>query len=378
MIEVAQYIEHLLRQHDCVIVPGLGGFIAQDCAATYIEEECCFLPPYRSVTFNPCLTMNDGLFVHEIAEQHHLSYDDALTAVNQAVNEIHKRILTKGKYKIAGVGTLENVNAKSYEFTPLPYGIEAPDLYGLDSYYFAPIQQETDAEEKGATESAVNVETTTKATEDNDHFTLSIPMNVIRYAAVAAVSVVFFFICIAPFNTAIHQGRNEAGMFQSFWNLIEPQLATVQPSESTSEARTAKAEANATASEGSDIQTTESEEKSDEATTTGMPTSRTAQTSENTESVTTEAAEATATAETAAASVPHFAISVATAIPEEGAKGLVATMKSYGLPDAHIVKDDYIRVVYGYYTTEAEAKTALATLRQNNSAFAQSWVLQVK
>lgn len=362
MKEVAQYIEHLLRQHDCVIVPGLGGFIAQDCAATYIEEECCFLPPYRSVTFNPCLTMNDGLFVHEVAEQHHLSYDDALTAVNHMVNEIHKRILTKGKYKIAGVGTLENVNAKSYEFTPLPYGIEAPDLYGLDSYYFAPIPNETDDNDEAIAVSANNSGDAKEATKDNDHFTLSIPMSVIRYAAVAAVSVVFFFICIAPFNTAIHQGRSEAGMFQVIWNLIEPQVTPVQTTTSVTEKKgvqTTNTEVETTAAEITEAHTAETETSAE--TTTAEP-----------------AASEGVVSEGVAAKTHHFAISVATAIPEEGAKGLVATMKSNGLPDAHIVKDDYIRVVYGYYTTETEAQAALATLRESNSAFAQSWVLQVK
>lgn len=44
MIELAQHIEALLLENDCVIVPGLGGFVAHYAPATRVEEENIFLP----------------------------------------------------------------------------------------------------------------------------------------------------------------------------------------------------------------------------------------------------------------------------------------------------------------------------------------------
>ena len=41
MIELAQHIEVLLLESDCVIVPGFGGFVAHYAPATHIKEENC-------------------------------------------------------------------------------------------------------------------------------------------------------------------------------------------------------------------------------------------------------------------------------------------------------------------------------------------------
>ena len=46
MIELAQHIEVLLLENDCVIVPGLGGFVAHYTPAMRVAEENVFLPPY--------------------------------------------------------------------------------------------------------------------------------------------------------------------------------------------------------------------------------------------------------------------------------------------------------------------------------------------
>ena len=45
MIELTKHIEILLLENDCVIVPGLGGFIAHHQSAHYEEDEGVFLPP---------------------------------------------------------------------------------------------------------------------------------------------------------------------------------------------------------------------------------------------------------------------------------------------------------------------------------------------
>ena len=52
MIELAQHIEALLLENDCVIVPNFGGFVAHYAPATYVKEEHLFLPPTRIIGFN--------------------------------------------------------------------------------------------------------------------------------------------------------------------------------------------------------------------------------------------------------------------------------------------------------------------------------------
>ena len=64
MIELAQHIEVLLLENDCVIVPGLGGFVAHYTPAMRVAEENGFSVPLPVLSdFNPQLKMNDGLLV---------------------------------------------------------------------------------------------------------------------------------------------------------------------------------------------------------------------------------------------------------------------------------------------------------------------------
>lgn len=53
MIELARHIEILLLENDCVIIPDFGGFIAHYQPARYIKEENLYLPPVRTIGFNP-------------------------------------------------------------------------------------------------------------------------------------------------------------------------------------------------------------------------------------------------------------------------------------------------------------------------------------
>ena len=59
VIELERHIEILLLDNDCVIVPGLGGFMAHHVEARYEEDEQAFLPPLRTLGFNPQLKINE-------------------------------------------------------------------------------------------------------------------------------------------------------------------------------------------------------------------------------------------------------------------------------------------------------------------------------
>ena len=49
MIELERHIEILLLRHDCVILPGFGGFMTHHVEARYDEAERLFLPPLRTI-----------------------------------------------------------------------------------------------------------------------------------------------------------------------------------------------------------------------------------------------------------------------------------------------------------------------------------------
>ena len=81
MIELAQHIEALLLENDCVIVPNFGGFVAH-----YVKEENLFLPPTRIIGFNSQLKLNDGVLVQSYMSAHDTSFADATRMVEKEVN----------------------------------------------------------------------------------------------------------------------------------------------------------------------------------------------------------------------------------------------------------------------------------------------------
>ena len=93
MIELAKHIEVLLLENDCVIVPGLGGFIAHYRSCVYNEDTGEFCPPARTIGFNPQLVMNDGLLVQSYMQAYNTDFPDATRKNRKARTETERRYL---------------------------------------------------------------------------------------------------------------------------------------------------------------------------------------------------------------------------------------------------------------------------------------------
>lgn len=344
MVQITLHIERLLVHNDCVIVPGLGGFVAQDCSARYVEEEELFLPPSRSVSFNQRLTMNDGLLVNDVAHYHHLDYKDAVRVVNEKVAKIRECLDAGGMYTFHGIGSLRCSDRGGYEFTPIACGVSAPDLYGLDCYYVTPLQKKPSIPKKVAI-----------SKHDDDTITLRLPMNVVRYAAVAAVAAVFFFVCIAPLNSAIEHQRSEAGMLHYLYSLIvnTHKDTTPQIEQEVSLATMATQDANEEVSVVDPIKPATAE----------------------TPSVDIDEVEVEKEVE----HLP-YAIVVASCVTERNARVMIDKWTSEGLPSATIYdKAKNLRVFYGTYESYESAHSALKGLRAEHPAeFGDAWVYEIR
>ena len=49
MLELSNYIEYLLAEHDCVIVPDFGGFVNQYRGASFSTDHKEILPPSKNI-----------------------------------------------------------------------------------------------------------------------------------------------------------------------------------------------------------------------------------------------------------------------------------------------------------------------------------------
>lgn len=123
VIELERHIEILLLQNDCVIVPQLGGFVAHHVDARYDSRDNMFLPPMRTLGFNQKLQINDSLLAQSYIEAYDISYPEAMSRINDDVNELKQRIENEGSYALNGIGVLSYNENGSYEFKPCEAGI---------------------------------------------------------------------------------------------------------------------------------------------------------------------------------------------------------------------------------------------------------------
>lgn len=134
MVGLEQHIEWLLQDNDCVIVPGLGGFITHYTPAKRVPQENCFLPPTRIIGFNPQLKLNDGLLVQSYMAVHHINFSEACQKITIAVNKLLIQLHENGKISIGNIGELRLSVHGTYSFIPFDRQLSAPGLYGLAKF----------------------------------------------------------------------------------------------------------------------------------------------------------------------------------------------------------------------------------------------------
>ena len=202
VIQIERHIEALLLENDCVIVPGMGGFMAHHIDATYSEEEQMFLPPQRTIGFNPQLTMNDSLLAQSFVEVYDISYPDALDRIESEVRELRQRLETEGEYEMHNLGTLSFGEEGQLLFRPCEAGILTPSLYGLDTFEMPALE-----EDRRSVASDSNAKGTRKAKDNSvpasqDHIArrdaLVIPLSWVRGTVAAVAAAIAFFFIVTP------------------------------------------------------------------------------------------------------------------------------------------------------------------------------------
>ena len=96
----------MFLDYDCVIIPGLGGFVCNGRSAWYDEENEEMVPPSRDVIFNPNLIHNDGLLAQEIMRARDLSYSEAMKHVEDEASSMVRQLKEGKPVEIARVGRL--------------------------------------------------------------------------------------------------------------------------------------------------------------------------------------------------------------------------------------------------------------------------------
>ena len=214
MMEINRHIEILLLSHDCVIVPGLGGFMAHHQNARYDESDHMFVPPLRTLGFNAQLSMSDPLLAQSYADAYDISYPEAVGRVESDVQHIKQELEHNGSYEFTDIGTLRLTESGTYDFEPCEAGILSPGYYGLSTFEMptltVPFVQSTPASALTALQPSIHSQEpmSEETHKEKEEKTISIKVSLLRnlaVAGVAAAALLFFARPIDPSSVSDSQ-----------------------------------------------------------------------------------------------------------------------------------------------------------------------------
>lgn len=378
MITLSRHIEILLLEHDCVIIPGLGGFIANQVSSLYCDNgDNLFLPPYRTVGFNQALSGNDGLLVQSYMQAYEAAYPEAMLQMEKDINEMLVKLDLEGSYTFHGVGTLTKNIEGGITFTAPESGVLTPSLYGLYSFEvkdLAQVKKEKEIQKAISQTSIIPIQpvqaavangeegqnTVAERQEDShkedsneskaDKRNIIIRLNK-RWAEVAAATaaaVILFFFLTYPSLKSNDEMSDTC---------IASTIYVGKPSDLPKENITARSENVSTTKV-----TSPANEQAGSENTTANKTVATQGTKVNKESIYKN---------------KDFVIVLASCVTAKNAQLFIDNLNGHGFNEARYVTGEKNRVVYSGYSTYTEATNALIGLRKQNSAFEEAWVLHM-
>jgi hypothetical protein len=128
------YISELLAEHDCVIVPGFGGFVARPAPAHFAKAGNLLLPPGKSLVFNKNLDKSDGLLVSHIASKEGISYREAAEQVEKWVLASARQLSAQRRLELERTGILYYSEENNLLFEP-----SVNSNHQLESFGLAPV-----------------------------------------------------------------------------------------------------------------------------------------------------------------------------------------------------------------------------------------------
>lgn len=376
MIELAQHIEALLLENDCVIVPGLGGFVAHYASATRVKEENIFLPPTRIIGFNPQLKMNDGLLVQSYMSVYGTNFSDATKMVERKVDELIATLHEDGKVDLPNVGEVRYTIHNTFDFAPYDNKITTPYLYGLDAFEM----QELSALEKPSTENVAAY--SVPAAIKKEKRTFSIKFNrayLTNAAAVVAAIVLSFFFSTPIENTEVVEENYAKLLPDELFEKIEKQSLAITPIVVKQNTPTRKS-ANKQKGTQKKVVAPVAVREVKVGKTPAVSTEAQAKTETSKAVVTSETpkqnVQPVAAKQSVATPKRPYHIIIASVGIEQDAEAMAAQLIAKGFSTAKaIVGDGKMRVSIESCGTEVEAYQALARIRQNEM-YKNAWVLK--
>lgn len=367
LILLDRHIEILLLNNNCVIVPGLGGFMTHHVCAQYYPDTQSYLPPLRQLGFNANIQINDSLLAQSYIEVYDISYPEAIRRISGEVEEMKQVLQNEGKCELTGIGVLKMNIGGTIEFEPCDAGILTPELYGLNSVDITPLA--TISEEKTAKvaniqetpKSAVHLSHSSTLQNDDENTeeeekTIKIKVSTLKNIGTVAAAIIIFFIFALPLGDNPQIRLSESYMDTGIlYNILPEELRASKKTHSKEKISFQKTVKSDTIRVEGNI--AESATAVSEANT---------QQNEKTEDKIQEAK-----------AQNQYSIVLASRVSRANAEEFVNKMIKDGYPDTEIVeRSNGLKVIHGHFTTQEEAYNYLYNVRSKNKNFTEGWVMK--
>ncbi len=131
MENLGLYISDLLSEHDCVIVPGFGGFVARPAPAHFSKTCSILLPPGKSLVFNKNLANSDGLLANYLMQKLSVSYREANELLDKWVVLSKRQLETQKRLELEKTGILYYSPENTLLFEPAASSNHQVSSFGL-------------------------------------------------------------------------------------------------------------------------------------------------------------------------------------------------------------------------------------------------------
>jgi len=135
-MDISNYLIELLRLHDCVIVPDLGGFVTNYMPAEMDLASNSFNPPRKEIIFSGKLNKNDGLLVNHISFSEGIGYMEARLMVSEYVDEALSKLENGERIELPLIGSLQYDRNEKLIFAPEIRENLLIDAFGLEGFQF--------------------------------------------------------------------------------------------------------------------------------------------------------------------------------------------------------------------------------------------------
>ena len=145
-------IVDLLYQHDYVVLPGFGGFVANYRSARLHRKSYLIHPPCKHVAFNPNLKQNDGLLATQIAAAFSIDLREATEKMQVYIAEFRSTLAAEGRLALPQLGIFFYDQDRNLQFIPDEHMNFLQSSFGLPVIQLKPIAQpQPSAEQPGET-----------------------------------------------------------------------------------------------------------------------------------------------------------------------------------------------------------------------------------